>query len=58
MGDSHKLSQPRSPEYSVVGGLELGHLELHVLGAVILQCAERDWLGCGGTAQLNPVYTR
>ena len=43
MGDSHELGQSRSAEDGMIGSLEVGNLELDVLGAVALFSPDGNW---------------
>ena len=45
VGDHHELGEGGSSQDGVVGGLELGDLEVDVLCAVIVACAEGDRQG-------------
>ena len=45
VGDRHELGKGRSSQDGVVGGLELGDLEVDVLGAVVVTGAEGDRQG-------------
>ena len=36
VGDRHELGEGGSSQYGMVGGLELGNLEVDVLGAVVV----------------------
>ena len=42
VGDRHELGEGGSSQYGMVGGLELGNLEVDVLGAVVVADAEGD----------------
>ena len=45
VGDRHELGENWSPQYSVVGSLERGHLEDDGLRAVVVPGAEGDGEG-------------
>ena len=45
VGDRHELGEGGSSQDGVIAGLELGDLEVDVLGAVVVAGAEGDWQG-------------
>ena len=51
VGDRHELGEGGSSQDGVVGGLKLGHLEVDVLGAVVIAGAKGDRQG--GPADWN-----